>query len=125
MNFIDLSTVDGFIHAVYQTNRITLPVAKEIVAERLLYTKGESMPYLIEGLKLSSIDKAARDYFSSDEGSQGVSAAAFVSHSAFQVNLLNFFLKVTTQKMPVMNFVSKEEAKKWLRQFAPVYAIRY
>ena len=97
--------------------KITLPIAKEIVASRLIFTSNTDMPALILNQGVVSMDKDARDFLSSKEGVRGLKAGAIVLDSPFASFLGNFFIKISKPKIPAKIFANKEDALKWLEQY--------
>lgn len=63
------------------------------------------------------MNKEARDYFSTKEGSRGLSAAALVLKSPFSKMFGNFLLKINSPVMPVKIFNDDKKAKLWLQQY--------
>jgi len=117
--FMHLLVKDKILVGTYKQNlRINLAVAKAIVQARISFTGGEEMPSLIDSKGVISIDKPAREYLASDEGTKGLSASAIVVNSTFSTFLGNFFLTVNRpQRMPVRIFTDVAAAEKWLKQF--------
>ncbi len=115
-NQIKMEIVDGILYATYKAGfNLTLKDVQQIVQERVSLLQGSSLPVLIIDAGVVSMDKAARDYLSSDEGTQGIKAAAIIENSFFSKMLINFFLKLTNPKIKVKAFSDKEEALKWLK----------
>ena len=111
-----MEIVDGILYATYKAGfNLTLKDVQHIVKERVSLLGGTSVPVLIIDAGVVSMDKAARDYLSSDEGTQGVKSAAIIESSFFSKMLINFFLKLTNPKIKVKAFNDKEEALKWLK----------
>lgn len=109
---------DGILIATYKAGtNITIDIAKEVVRKRLEFTNGKSLPNLVYNGGVVSMEKAARDYFSTPEGTKGVSAGALVLSSVFSMFLGNFFLKVSKPVIPAKLFTDKQKAVEWLRQY--------
>ncbi len=100
-----------------KSSRITLEIAKEIVKERLDFTGNQPVAVLIYNEGVKTVDKKARDYFTSDEGVQHLVAAAYVVENKFSSFIANFFVAITKTKIPVRIFSNKQAALKWLAQF--------
>ncbi len=96
---------------------ITLDVAKRIVADRKIISAGKAYPGLGDVRFVKSATKEARAFFELEESQNGVLAGAMLVESVFSTFLVNFFLKVTKQKMPSKMFTDKQKALKWLAQF--------
>lgn len=110
---------NGILFGTYIGGPITLELAKEIVKKRLELTKGEDVLILVDVIGTKGIDRDARNFLSSDAGSEGLKAGAIVTDSAFTKHLANFFLKIPFNKgpMPGKLFSNYEDAIAWLRQY--------
>ncbi len=116
--YVDFVLEDNLLTATFKKGlRIDLETAKEIVATRLKFTDAKIIPVLILNEGVISMDKAARDYLASEDGTKGVKAAAIVLRSTFGSMLGNFFLKVNTPEMPVKIFYDTTKAIHWLNKF--------
>jgi hypothetical protein len=96
---------------------ITLDIAKEIVRSRMEFVNNKVYLLLILDNGVKSIDKAARDFLSSERGISHIVAAALVLRSNYSSFLGNFFLKITRPALPVKSFTEKKKALEWLGQF--------
>jgi|SRR2546423_13159933 hypothetical protein len=115
---VHLLIKDGILIGTYKKGlKINLQIAKEIVETRIGFTNNKLMPALIYNQGVISMDKGAREYFSSDEGVRGLKAAAIILDSPFASFLGNFFVFVNKTKMPVRIFSSTPTALKWLKKF--------
>ena len=116
--YVYIELEDDLMIGTYKKNlKINLDMAKEIVKTRLEFANHKPVVTLIYNQGVISMDKKARDYLSSNEGIQGIIAAAIVLDSPFGSFLGNFFLSVTKPKIPARIFSKKEEALKWLARF--------
>jgi hypothetical protein len=116
--FIDYKLENGIVIASYREGlNIDLEIAKTIVEMRLAFTKDKAYPVLINSQGVVSMDKAARDFFSSAEGIRGLKAAGILVHFPFSSFLGNFFLWVNRTRLPVKIFSSYQAAVDWLMQF--------
>lgn len=114
---IKVEIVDGIMHAYYKPGlKLTLEDAKLIVDEKMKLCDGKDYPFVIHDGGVVSMDREARVYFSSDEGTRGISVAAFIETSVFSKMLINFFLKITKPKVKSKAFGNVEEALVWMRQ---------
>jgi hypothetical protein len=112
---IKMEIIDDIMHATYKEGmKITLPDAQNIVNERIKLLDGRILPTIVFDGGVVSLDKAARDFFSSDEGTQGIKCVAIVQSSMFSKMLVNFFLKITKPKVKVKAFDDVKEAIIWL-----------
>lgn len=116
--FVHLRIKDDVLVGTYKKDlRINLEIAKEIVRTRLSFTGGRKLPSIILSEGLISIDKAAREFLVSEEGTEGLTVCAIIVDSSFSRFLGNFFMKVNKTKMPVKMFSDISKAERWLQQF--------
>lgn len=116
--YVELRLVHGILHIHFKPNiAITEDVAREIVRARLEFTENKTYPGIGDDSGIWSIDKSARDYFASEEGTRGVSAAALVLKSSFSKLLGNFILKVSRPSQPARIFTNEKRALEWLQQY--------
>ena len=109
---------DDLLIGTYKKNpRLSLEMAREIVKVRRDFTGPDPVVALVINQGVVSMDKQARDYFSSEEGTRGIKAAAMILDSPFGSFLINFFLTVSKPKMPVKTFSKKDAAIKWLQKY--------
>lgn len=117
---INFSISNGIITGKYKMNAIIgLMEAKEAVRNRIKLAQNTPMPILIDGRSLFKITKEARDYFSSEEGSELLSAAALIVDSSLTKMLANFFIRINIKKplIPIKLFSDEQEAIKWLEEY--------
>jgi len=91
--YVYYELVGGIIMGTYKQGvEMNLKGAKEMVKSRLEISNGKSYPLLIDGRGLKSINKEARDYFASEEGRRGITAAALLAGSVFTTFLIEILL---------------------------------
>jgi hypothetical protein len=116
--FVHLLIRDGILIGTYRKNlHINLDMAKQIVKERIRFTSGKKMAAMILSEGVNTIDKPAREYLASEEGTKGLLATAIVVSSPFDFLMGKFFLSVNKILIPSKIFYSTGHAAKWLRQF--------
>lgn len=117
--FMRLEWREGVVVGTYKEGPITLEMAKEVVKNRLEFTRNNDAPIMINDSGLRSIEKGAREYLSSDEGIQGLKAGALVTNSIFGRHLANFFIRIAViqPKIPTKLFSNEKEALEWLKQY--------
>ena len=117
-DFTKMWMKDGIVHSEYTPNlNITLEMAKIAVVERIKFMKGVSMPIFADVRNALSIDKEARDYLSSKEGTHLLTAGAFHVSSQVEKIMGTFFIKINRPIIPTRLFTNYEEAIKWLSTF--------
>lgn len=116
--YVYLELSEGIISGYYKSELIIdLEIAKDIVKLRNEFQEQKVYPAMIFDNGVRSMNKEARDYFSTKEGSRGLSAAALVLKSPFSKMFGNFLLKINSPVMPVKIFNDQVKAKLWLNQF--------
>jgi hypothetical protein len=91
-------------------------VAKEIVSNRLEYTKCNPAYALIDFTNIKSVTKEARDYMNSPEGGlKGILGGAFLSSNVVATLFINLYLKINNPIVPAKFFTDGDEALAWLR----------
>lgn len=109
---------EGILHVTYEYGlSISYEAAREIVRKRIEYTNNVPYPLLILDRGVRSIDKEARDFFSSKDGTKNIIASALVLESIYSSLLGNFFVKITQPDIPVKIFTNKSRALKWLQHY--------
>lgn len=109
---------DGILIAEYKKGEpITLLAAKIQVSNRKEFTKGKSYPILIKDYGVAVIEKDARTYLTSKEGTEGISAAAMVLTNSFSTFLGNYLIRLNPPEIPVKIFKTEHEAVAWLQQY--------
>jgi hypothetical protein len=96
---------------------ISLEIAREIVRMRLQFAENTAFPILITDLGIVGMEKNARDWFSSEEGTCQITACALVLNTVYSRVLGNFFIKLTRPLIPVKIFNDHAKAQEWLRPF--------
>lgn len=96
---------------------ITYDIAKQIVRDRLTFTKGRKMAVIIKSHGVVSIDKPAREFLASENGTVGLLATAIIVDSDYTRLLGNFFLFVNKTKIPVRIFSDIPKSVKWLQKY--------
>jgi len=116
--FIHFSLQDGLLIATYKRRlKINLSIARQVVKSRLSFTGNRLIPVLILSEGQVTMDKEARDFLASSEGTKGLSAAAMVLKNSFDWALGSFFLHLRKPAMPTRVFTRYDSAIKWLRNF--------
>jgi hypothetical protein len=109
---------DNILIATFKKgSRINLEIAKKIVQDRLKFTGNKAMVALVFNHGVISMDKEARDFFSSPAGNEGLKAGAIILDSEFTSILGNFFLSVNKPNIPAKMFTNVSQAVKWLQKF--------
>jgi hypothetical protein len=104
----------GFIHAVMRQGcEMALSDARENVAA-IYGLGGKRMPVLVDMRGVRSQTREARQYFEGPEAEQATLAVALLIGSPVSRMLANFFVRLSTQRIPTRLFTDEDEAIRWL-----------
>jgi hypothetical protein len=112
---------DGIFHCVYTVNFLTLPVAEQVVANRLQIFGGTPYPVLADIRAVRGADPEVSKYLSSGEAIRLVTAGALLVNSQFHKIAGNVFLHFHKPSIPAKLFTEESEAMAWLCQFRKPY----
>lgn len=112
---IELS--NGIIIATWKASFIDLNIAKNAVSSRLSVTARQNYPVLIKMKSVKGSTKEARDFLSSEKGSDGVIAGAILVDSIVENMLATFFIYLNKPGIPTKIFKDESKAIEWLEQF--------
>ena len=108
---------DDILHVVYkQRTSVNLPMAIQIVEDRLVIQEGLAYKVLCDIRGVCQIDKAARDYLAI-EGSVLVVVTAFLVENTVTKALSEFYLQINNPPVPSKSFTDLEAAKRYLLEF--------
>jgi hypothetical protein len=109
---------DNILFWDYAPNtEIDISIAKELIKNRLEYSKGELMYAFIDFTNVKSVTKEARDYMNSPEGGlKGIFGGAFLSNNIVSNVFINLYLKINKPSIPAKFFTRKEDALSWLKE---------
>lgn len=117
-SYIKMWIQESILHVEFTPEVIIdLGIAKQIVKDRLNYTKGDYYPVVVDIQKIKSVDRAARSYFATEEASSSLKAAALLASSYVDKMIGTFFLTFNRPKVPIRLFTNKNEALKWLQVY--------
>jgi hypothetical protein len=105
----------GFVHARLDAGAVMhLEDARECVAAMWQAAREQRRPVLVDMSQLGGEDRAARDYFVSDEAVSKYSAVAILVRSPVSRVIGTFFLRLARHKAPTRLFTAEAEAVHWL-----------
>ena len=94
---------------------IDLAIAKELIENRLSFSKGQPVYAVMDFTNVKSVTKEARDFMNSPEGGlKGILGGAFVSNNVVTTMFVNLFLKVSKPPVPARFFNNPKDAMNWL-----------
>jgi len=96
---------------------ITLPIAQQIVTDRLKFQHQENYHFIsmIVKLKIKYAHKNAREYLAI-EGAKGLISTALVTNSLVTKTLIKIFLTVEKPNIPIRVFEDQESAITWIKK---------
>lgn len=103
---------------VKQNAEVEISDAKENSSIVKEISNGEIYPMLVNLKEIKSITKEARDHFSMQGRTPGISAIALLINSPASTIIGNFFLGLNKSVVPVKLFTKEEKAITWLKQFS-------
>lgn len=107
----------GFIRAVMRPGcEMTLADAAANIAA-ILALGGKAMAVMVDMRGVRSQTREARQYFGGPEAEKATRAVALLIGSPVSKVLANFFLRVSSQRIPTQLFTSEAEAVAWLHGF--------
>jgi len=116
-DIIEYQINDGILFGRYKVKVLDYTMAVKAVKLRKEFTQNNSYPNLASGINVMSIEKEARDYFATEEATEGVLAGAVMINSIVQATLMNFFLRVSQPNIPTKIFTDEKKAIDWLKQY--------
>jgi hypothetical protein len=118
-DYVHLTLKDNILHVNYTENLIiTLPIAKEIVNNRIWFQlqHQHNSIAMVGQLNIKYADKKAREYLAC-EGAERLTAAAFFSNSLVAKTLLRIFLIVENPPIPIRLFDNEKSAVAWIQNY--------
>lgn len=109
---------NDILYGRYKISNLDLATAKAATAFRMQITQGKRMPAMADISNVKNIDKATRQYFSSPQAGEDLSALAVIINNPVTRTIGNFFLKFHKPEYPCRLFTSIDEASLWIKQFA-------
>lgn len=106
----------SLLEAQYQADipLITKDIAEEIVAERLSFQGGRKYRLLLHGETKLNITGAAKNYFSSEKGLEGISAVAILFDNWTIYTIMRFVARFKRTGPPMAIFREPAAARTWL-----------
>lgn len=97
--------------------KVDLPVAKEIVASRLNFTKNKKHYLIVDISNVKEVSLDAKEYMQRpDAGLKNILGAAFVGTNPISALIANIFIK-TPKEFNARFFTAKEDAYNWILDY--------
>ena len=117
-DYVEIFIKDEILWVIYKNNvTITAEKARIIVNERLKVAGGKDYLTLNDCGTGQSIDKTAREIFSSEDAKKYVKAGAIVLRNIIQRMFVNTYFWFANLDIPHAAFASEQAALKWLEKF--------
>ena len=107
----------GLMITTFKLHFLDLETTKKLVEHRKTACKGNVYPLLANILAVKNATKEARDYFASEKGCEGITAAGIIIGSELGSMIGNFYSRISKPLRPTRLFTDEEEAKKWLVKY--------
>ena len=108
----------GIIIAVATPQELhTLEHAQASIAAMAQLAGDRRYPMLVDMSNVRAMSREARTYYAGPEPPKYNSALAMVTSSNFGRMVANFFMSLTTQKVPTRMFGNVADAEEWLMQY--------
>lgn len=116
-DFVEVYLEDGIIHVIYYVpnTHLTLEMAQRGVEERLRLSNGRTLPLFADIRNIKKVEKEARQFLSSKEGTKLLSAGAFLVGGAVDKLLDHAFLFINKPLVPSKLFTNQTRAIEWLK----------
>ncbi len=109
---------DNIMTITYATNLvISLDIAKKLVEDRIQFSKGVTMPILVDIRGLASVDTLSRKYFVSPRALENTMSGALLVESMISKLAGNIYITVDKPAVPMKLFTNKDKAIAWLKKF--------
>src|ERR1043165_58746 len=109
---------DNICYTVVKPNAvISIQDAMQNSASVKEVSEGKVYPLLVDIREINSISKEARDHFTMQGRTPGVTSIGLLVKSPVSRIIGNFFLGLNRSKVPVKLFTDEAKAVSWLRQY--------
>jgi hypothetical protein len=115
---ISFEIIDGIMYITYNPCKVNLINAKKITEDRVIYQDGNSYPTIMRSNGPIEISREARVFWTSQTGTFGLTAIAFLYENSLTNRILAFFIiKMHPPLIPTKAFKNKKKAREWLQQY--------
>ncbi|SDL81358.1 hypothetical protein SAMN05421823_108176 [Catalinimonas alkaloidigena] len=109
---------DGILYGRYKVEEVSLEIAKTATAFRHQLTGGQPTPAIADISAVKKIPKEAREFFSSGQAGEDLTALAVVISNPVTRTIGNFFLKFHAPKYPFQLFGNVQDATNWIKKIS-------
>lgn len=109
---------DGILFGRYKVFKLDLATAQSATAFRKQVLQGRKMPAVADISSIKHVDKKTRQYVSSPQAGEDLTALAVIINNPVTRMMGNFFVKFHQPEYPFRFFTNVEEATEWIKKFA-------
>ena len=114
--YVSFELRDGILFGRYKVKKLDFAVVKSATAFRKKVMQGRDVPAIADISIVKQVDKAARQFLSSPEAGENLSALAVIIDNPVTRIMGNFFIKFNQPEYPLRFFANVEEAMQWIRK---------
>jgi hypothetical protein len=114
---IRLEMEEGIVIGIWKVTYVDLKMAQTLVEFRKRLTEYKEYPLIADIRPVKTTTKEARDFLASEDGCDGISAAALIIGSPVSTMVGNFWIRINKPLRPSKLFTHEKEAKQWLAQY--------
>ena len=108
---------EGILYGHYKVAEIDLATAQEATLIRQKVLGDRIVPSIADISVVKRVPKETREFFSSSQAGEDLSALAVVISNPVTRTMGNFFLKFHQPKYPFKFFTTLDEATVWIKQY--------
>jgi uncharacterized membrane-anchored protein len=107
---------DGIVRIIHVPGaELTLEDARETMAAFEKLSRGKRRPLFVDISNINSLAREGRQLFAGEEAARVASVVALVVGTPVSKVFGNFFLGISTSRIPTRLFTSEDEALEWLK----------
>lgn len=115
-NYVKLDWVDtDILYAKYMVDVLNLEDARDALAMRLNFVDNKSHKMLVDISGIGRVTKEARNFLGSEEGYTNITATAIIVNTPVMATMANFFMRFSSQPVPVKMVKSYDDGLAWLQ----------
>ena len=114
--YVSFELREGILFGRYKVKKLDFAVVKSATAFRKKMMQGREIPAIADISIVKQVDKEARQFLSSPEAGENISALAVIIDNPVTRIVGNFFIKFNQPAYPLRFFPNVEEAMMWIRK---------
>ncbi len=116
-DLVSFELKDGILYGKYKVAEIDIETAKIATVFRRQITGDMAIPSIADISLVKTVSKEAREFISSPQAGEDLSALAVIMNNPVARTMGNFFLKFHQPKYPFRFFTDIDEATTWIKQY--------